>query len=79
MSQGTVGSLEIDGVTPGQRAAGATVGMVVLLLLLQAGIRNSPVITIAIIRKPNSFFRREPAELKPIPTSDTPATGSHMA
>jgi hypothetical protein len=49
------------------------------LLLLQAGIRNSAAITIATIRKPNSFFRLDPAELNPTPMRDTPAIGSHIA
>ena len=54
-------------------------GVVLLLLPPQAGIRNKAAITIPTIRKPSNFLRRVRAELKPIPISDKPAIGSHIA
>jgi len=45
----------------------------------QEGNRNKPVITIPRIRKPSSFLRCEGDVLKPIPNSESPATGSHIA
>lgn len=50
-----------------------------LLLLLQAGNKNKAAITAVMIKKPKSRLRRERAELKPIPISDMPTIGSHIA
>jgi hypothetical protein len=50
-----------------------------LLLPPQAGIKKRAVRTIPTIKKPSNFFLRERAELKPIPTNDRPAIGSHIA
>jgi len=52
---------------------------VLLLLPPQAGRKNRAAMINPRSRKPSSFFLREPAVLKRIPTSDNPTTGSHMA
>jgi hypothetical protein len=41
--------------------------------------RKRAAITIPTIKNPSNFFRRERAELKPIPINDRPAIGSHIA
>ena len=50
-----------------------------LLPLLHAGKKNRAAMIRPSSRKPSSFFLRELAELKRMPISDKPTTGSHMA
>ena len=45
----------------------------------QAGIRDKATITVAIVRKPSIFLRRERVEPKLTPISDKPKIGKPMA
>ena len=45
----------------------------------QAGSKSNIDIAMPIISQPKTFLRRAPGDPNPIPISDRPATGSHIA